>query len=99
LFLPSFESKSPIKKTQNHNIDPRSVVLLVTDILQGAVLQPILDLLPDPDRCVNFLIAVSFDPDPSRRFPPPSGQRVQLLDHFVTAHQESRQSVRNPETV
>jgi hypothetical protein len=69
----------------------------VTDVLQGAVLQPILDLLPDPDRCVNFLIALSFDPDPSRRFPPASGNRVPLLEHFVVAHQESRQSVRFPE--
>ena len=72
----------------------RSVVLLMTDVLQGAVLQPILDLLPDPNLCVNFLIALSFDPEPSRKFPPPSGKAVTLLEHFVSAHQESRQSVR-----
>ena len=72
----------------------RSVVLLVTDILQGAVLQPIFDLVPDPDRCVNLLIEISFDPEPSRRFPAASGTRVQMLEHFVSAHQESRQWVR-----
>ena len=72
----------------------RSVVLLVTDLLQGAVLQPVIDLLPDPNRCVNLLVEVAFDPEPSRRFPAPSGKNVLMLDHFVSAHQETRQSVR-----
>jgi hypothetical protein len=71
----------------------RSLVLLVTDILQGAVLQPVLDLLPDPDHCINYLIAEAFHPGPSRKFPEPSGKYVPMLENFVSNHLDSRQSV------
>ena len=67
---------------------------LVNDLLFGAVLQPVLDLVGDPDATANVLISLAFDPSPSRKFDPGSGQYVELLDQFVKTHQTSQKSVR-----
>lgn len=67
---------------------------LVNDLLFGAVLQPVLDLVGNPDATANLLIGLAFDPAPSRRFPDGCGQHVELLDQFVKTHQISRKSVR-----
>merc|ERR1719376_985804 len=47
---------------------PRSMFSLVTDILSGAVLQPLMDLLPNPDTTVNLLVDLAFSPEPSKTF-------------------------------
>lgn len=65
---------------------------LVTDVLSGAVLQPLMDLLPNPDVTVNLLIDLGFSPDPSKKFGPASGQRVEYLERFVMANHTASQS-------
>ena len=52
---------------------------LINDILFGAVLQPVLDLVGNPDATANTLIGLAFDPSPSKKFLPGSGQKVELL--------------------
>ena len=66
---------------------------LINDILFGAVLQPVLDLIGNPDATANLLIGLAFDPSPSRKFGPGSGQKVELLKQFVRTHQTSQKSV------
>ena len=58
----------------------RALCALVTDILSGAVLQPLMDILPNPDMCINLLIDLGFSPEPSKKFGPPSGEKVEYLD-------------------
>ena len=64
---------------------------LINDILFGAVLQPVLDLVGNPDMTANVLIALAFDPSPSKKFPPGSGQEVEILAKFVS-HQKAQTS-------
>ena len=66
---------------------------LINDILFGAVLQPVLDLVGNPDATANTLIGLAFDPSPSKKFLPGSGQKVELLEQFVKTHQTSQKSV------
>lgn len=57
---------------------------LLVDILSGAVLQPVFDLLADPDT-INLILEVAFDPEPSKKFPPASGETVEFLAAFVNS--------------
>ncbi len=52
-------------------------------MVSGAVLQPVLDLLADPD-VINLILEVAFDPEPSKKFPPASGAKVEFLEAFAT---------------
>ena len=61
---------------------------LITDVLSGAVFQPLLDLLADPD-IINLILEVAFCPEPSRKFPPPSGKRVEFLKAFVSTSKQT----------
>ena len=65
---------------------------LVTDILSGAVLQPLMDLLPNPDTTINLLIDLGFSPEQSKKFDPPSGTKVEYLESFVTENHSPSQS-------
>ena len=64
---------------------------LVTDVLSGAILQPLMDVLPNPD-IVNLLIELGFSPEPTKKFGPASGQRVEYLERFVMANHTASQS-------
>ena len=66
---------------------------LVNDILFGAVLQPVLDLVGNPAATANVLIGLAFHPSPTRTFEPGSGKKVELLKKFGKAHQSSLNSV------
>ena len=66
---------------------------LINDILFGAVLQPVLDLVGNPDMTANVLIALAFHPSPSRKFPPGCGQEVEILESFVNDHRLTQTSV------
>ena len=66
---------------------------LINDILFGAVLQPVLDLVGNPDMTANVLIALAFHPSPSRKFPPGCGQEVEILEKFVNDHRLTQTSV------
>jgi hypothetical protein len=57
------------------------------------VLQPLLDTIADPD-VVNFLVELSFNDDPSRHFPAPSGDTTELLADFVAVKRTQTVSVR-----
>ena len=70
---------------------------LVADILSGAVLQPLLDLLADPDT-INLFIDEGFSPEPSKTFEKRSGADVEFLNNFVTCHHTPSQSVRPRKT-
>ena len=63
----------------------RAMCALVTDILSGAVLQPLMDILPNPDMCINLLIDLGFSPEPSKKFGPPSGERVEYLEQVSSS--------------
>lgn len=65
---------------------------LLTDVVCGAVLQPVLDLVPDPDLTVNLLIDLAFTKEPSKKFGPGSGNKVEFLDSFVKTHQSQTKS-------
>ena len=65
---------------------------LINDILFGAVLQPVLDLVGNPDITANGLIALAFHPPPSRKFPPGCGREVELLKSFVNDHRSNQTS-------
>ncbi len=71
-----------------------SATALLTDIVSGAVLQPLMDLLANPDT-INLILEVAFDPEPSKTFPPHSGQMTEFLQSFVTSHS----SVERPPSV
>lgn len=64
----------------------------MADIVSGAVLQPVFDLLADPD-IVNLILEISFHKDPGRVFPPSSGTTVKLLHKFATGYNERITSV------
>ena len=66
---------------------------LINDILFGAVLQPVLDLVGNPDMTANVLLSLAFHPSPSKKFPPGSGQLVEILEKFVNEHKRSQTSV------
>ena len=65
---------------------------LVVDILSGALLQPLLDLLADPDT-INLFIDEGFSPEPSKTFDKRSGKDVEFLNNFVASHHSPSQSV------
>ena len=67
---------------------------LMADLLSGAVLQPLLDILPNPDMTINLLIELGFSPEPSKIFEKRSGKEVLFLNNFVTIHHTPSQSVR-----
>ena len=71
----------------------RTMIDLINDILFGAVLQPVLDLVGNPDMTANVLIALAFHPSPSRKFPPGCGQEVEILEKFVNDHRLTQTSV------
>ena len=56
---------------------------LLTDIVSGAILQPVVDLIADPD-IINFILEVAFNDEPTRIFDPPSGSKVEFLSNFVS---------------
>ena len=66
---------------------------LVVDILSGAVLQPLIDLLADPDT-INLFIDEGFSPEPSKTFEKKSGNDVEFLQNFITSHHSPSQSVK-----
>ena len=66
---------------------------LFADLLSGAVFQPLLDLLANPDTTINLLIDLGFSPEPSKTFMAASGERVEYLQHFVSVHHTPSQSV------
>ena len=70
----------------------RTMIDLINDILFGAVLQPVLDLVGNPDMTANVLIGLAFHPSPSKKFPPGSGQQVEILAKFVNGHQSPQTS-------
>ena len=76
-----------------HCILNRLTFNLMNDLLSGAVLQPLLDILANPD-IINLLIEVGFSPEPSRKFEKSCGNEVVFLDNFVTSHHTPSQSVR-----
>ena len=65
----------------------------MADIVSGAVLQPLLDILADPD-IINLLVELGFSPEPSKTFEKRSGEDVLFLNNFVTSHHTPSQSVR-----
>jgi len=73
-------------------LSSKTMTDLINDILFGAVLQPVLDLVGNPDATANTLIGLAFDPSPSKKFLPGSGQKVELLEQFVKTHQTSQKS-------
>ena len=64
----------------------------MADLLSGAVLQPLLDLLPNPDT-INLFLDLGFSPEPSKKFEAGCGTRVEYLHNFVIAHHTPSQSV------
>lgn len=73
-------------------LNSRPVRSLIIDVLSGAVLQPLIDLLPNPDASINLMIELGFSPDPSRKFGPSSGKRVEFLREFVRSQETSQPS-------
>ncbi len=65
---------------------------LLRDIVYGAVLQPVLDILADPD-IINYILEIAFDSDPAKKFPEATGEKVELLEMFVTSNQRRSTSV------
>jgi hypothetical protein len=61
----------------------RAVRTLLRDVVAGAVLQPVMDLLADPD-VINLILEVAFDDEPSSIFPPASGDKTELLKRFAS---------------
>ncbi len=59
---------------------------LINDILFGAVLQPVFDLVANPDSTANPLIELAFHPGPTKLFPPASGRNVEILNSFLNSH-------------
>ena len=66
----------------------------MADLLSGAVLQPLLDILPNPDMTINLLIELGFSPEPSKKYEKRSGNDVVFLNNFVNIHHTPSQSVR-----
>lgn len=75
------------------NLIFRTMSDLVNDLLFGAVLQPLLDLIGNPDSMANVLISLAFDPSPSRKFDPGSGVHVEYLEKFVKSQGNTQSSV------
>ena len=69
-----------------------AVRTLISDIVSGAVLQPVMDLLADPD-VINLILELSFDKDPAKVFPRPSGRMVVFLERFTTSFEKKPPSV------
>ena len=42
--------------------------------------------------CINLLIDLGFSPEPSKVFAPPSGEKVEFLEGFVSANHSPSQS-------
>ena len=70
----------------------------MVDILSGAILQPVLDLIADPD-IINYILEVSFSPEKRKEIPKASGKSVQILENFVDGSEYTSYSVRqeNPQ--
>ena len=66
---------------------------LINDLLYGAVLQPVIDLVGNPDMTANLIIGIAFHPSPSRKFDPACGKQVEILEQFIKTHQVSQKSV------
>ena len=62
-----------------------SVRVMLEDVVSGAVFQPLMDLLADPD-IINFIVQTAFAKDPSKKFAPLSDENVEFLRNFVDAH-------------
>ncbi|XP_059094293.1 sorting nexin-14-like isoform X2 [Tigriopus californicus] len=65
------------------NLNSGSVKVLLADILSGSILQPLMDILADPD-IINYILETSFSLKSGRVFDPPSGVQVEFLKRFVT---------------
>ena len=68
----------------------RTMSDLINDLMFGAVLQPVLDLVGNSDMTANVLLSLAFNAEPSRQFPAASGLKVELLNKFVKTHQSSQ---------
>lgn len=76
------------------NISFRLTFNLAADIVSGAVLQPLLDVLANPD-IINLLVEIGFSPEPSKSFVKKCGRDVVFLENFVNSHHTPSQSVNN----
>ena len=76
------------------NISFRLTFNLAADIVSGAVLQPLLDVLANPD-IINLLVEIGFSPEPSKSFGKRCGRDVVFLENFVNSHHTPSQSVHN----
>ena len=76
------------------NISFRLTFNLAADIVSGAVLQPLLDVLANPD-IINLLVEIGFSPEPSKSFAKKCGRDVIFLENFVNSHHTPSQSVNN----
>ena len=76
------------------NIPFRLTFNLAADIVSGAVLQPLLDVLANPD-IINLLVEIGFSPEPSKSFGKRCGRDVVFLENFVNSHHTPSQSVHN----
>ena len=70
----------------------RSIHSLLNDVVAGAVLQPILDLLADPD-IINYILEISFNDIPSLKFDEASGVNVEILQDFLVSNKQISRSV------
>ena len=61
-------------------------------MVAGAVLQPVLDLLADPD-IINYILEISFNDIPAKKFGDSSGINVELLQDFIAANKQVSKSV------
>lgn len=66
--------------------------VLLADILSGSVLQPLMDILADPD-IINYILETAFSLKSGRGFDPPSGVQVEFLKRFVTSSEPQNLSV------
>jgi len=74
--------------TPKNSLNCLSLKAFLNDLVAGAVLQPVMDILPDPD-IINYILQVSFDDLPTKVFPTPTGDMVELLEGFTNVSQPS----------
>ncbi len=68
--------------TTKNTLNCLSLKAFLNDLLAGAVLQPVLDILADPD-IINYILQIAFNEIPAKVFKDPSGDMVELLESFT----------------
>jgi hypothetical protein len=77
--------------TAKNTLNCLAVKAFLNDLLAGAVLQPVLDILASPD-IINYILQVSFNDIPTKVFQDPSGESSELLEAFANVSRQSAAS-------